>query len=40
MEGYYIGAAIVETGKNWDNHHIEVLKTAQELGKIGILGIS
>jgi hypothetical protein len=30
----------VETGKSWDKHHNDVMKTAQELGQAGIIGIS
>lgn len=38
---YGLSAAIVDTGKNWDSHHKDVMKTAAEVSSNGaIVGVS
>lgn len=39
--GYGLSAALVDTGKNWDNHHKDVMKTAAEVSSSGgVIGVS
>lgn len=35
LAGYGLSAGIVNTGKSWDKHHEDVMKTAAELGSSG-----